>query len=74
MVGKGRNRNRQVVERLTEVYKITEWRDGAVYKTRSTGEYRWVPLDAPYFISPDIILSSPGTSYEGRTVRVRKEE
>ena len=59
---------------LTQVYKITEYRDGAVYRTKSVG-YAWVTLDTtPTQVGLDdrIIFSPPSTqmSVEFHTLRM----
>ena len=36
------------LEKLVEVRRITEWRDGCVYKTVHV-EFRWVPMDCEYY-------------------------
>lgn len=33
------------IEKLVQVYRITEWRDGCVWKTEDI-ETRWVDIDA----------------------------
>jgi hypothetical protein len=63
------------IESLYEVWEITEWRNGAVYKTRNTGETRWLTekeLKENHPIETDIIFSVMPMSFTGQTVRTRK--
>jgi len=48
---------RKRIEVLREVFVVTEWRDGAVYRTKSLGN-RWVgidevPTDGERYASPN---------------------
>lgn len=36
------------LEKLVEVFKVIEYKDGFIYKTKSLGE-RWVPYDEPLY-------------------------
>jgi hypothetical protein len=40
------------LEVLVEVYTVTEYRDGDVYRTKTLGK-RWVPLGTPLGRNPD---------------------
>jgi len=63
-------RRRDMLERLVEVHRITEMRDGCVYRTQAFG-FRWVGLDEH---SPEgWIWAPPSTSFDGPTIRWRKE-
>jgi len=55
-------------EVLRQVYEVTEWKDGAVYKTVSRG-YKWVGMDEK---APEGFLwVSMPTGYSGKTIRKR---
>lgn len=63
------------VEQLMEVWEITAWKDGAVYRTRNTGETRWLTKDEQKANRPaetNIIFAHMPTSYTGQTIRTRK--
>jgi hypothetical protein len=63
------------IEQLKEVWEITAWKDGAVYKTRNTGETRWMTSDevkANHPAETNVIFVNMSTSYTGQTTRVRK--
>jgi hypothetical protein len=47
-------------ERLVEVFRITERRDGAVYKTERVG-FEWVPLDEASTPPEDLIYTPLST-------------
>lgn len=47
-------------EHYREVFKITEYRDGAVYQTESQG-YRWVSTNELKNPPEDTIFASPST-------------
>mgnify|MGYP007046720456 CR=1 FL=1 len=40
----GRNEGIVTIESLVEIWEITEMRNGAVFRTRNTGETRWVEI------------------------------
>lgn len=46
------------MKKLVEVYRVTEWRDGAVYKTEFVEE-RWVPMEQEGSDSPSEIFAAP---------------
>lgn len=55
------------MEQLFEIWEITEMKDGCVYKTRNTGETRWVPFgEKPSEGTLYVVMSS---SYTGPTIR-----
>lgn len=59
------------VEVLRTVWRITERRDGAVYRTEKIGT-EWVPMDSVagrMGTVGDLIYSSMSTSYKGPTIR-----
>lgn len=56
---------------LREVWRITERRDGAVYKTEFV-ERRWVELGSQRGRpddDPDLMFTAVSTSYEGQTTK-----
>lgn len=57
-------------EVLREVFRITEWKDGAVYKTVSEGN-QWVPFGTPYQVDGRI-YAHPSSSYRGPAIRRKK--
>jgi hypothetical protein len=63
-------------EVLREVWRITERRDGAVYRTEYV-EDRWIPLEGNTHGNvpgePDLIYAVKSTSYKGPTIRTRKD-
>lgn len=62
------------IEVLREVWRITERRGGATYKTEYM-EDRWVSLDDSKGRpdgDPDLTFVVKSTSYEGKTIRTRK--
>jgi len=66
-----------VNESLREVWLVTEYRDGAVFRTEWLRE-EWVPFGHPYQVG-DLIYASPSTTRvrallaEGKnTVRMRR--
>lgn len=64
-------------EVLREVWRITERRGGAVYKTEYL-EDRWIPLGSDRTgrpdNDPDLIWATKSTSYSGPTIRSVKGE
>jgi len=54
------------VEVLRALYRITEWKDGCVYKTKFIRNV-WINPDER--VPAGHILASPSTSYEGPTIR-----
>jgi hypothetical protein len=59
------------LEVLREVYRITERRNGAVYRTQRVG-FEWVPMDSPagrLATVGDTQYCSPPTDYPGQTIR-----
>jgi hypothetical protein len=50
------------LEKLVEVFEITEWREGAVFKTRSLG-LRWVDFDEKYRSPEGFIYASVSTEW-----------
>jgi hypothetical protein len=55
-----------------EVFKITERRDGAVYRTESQG-FQWVDGDiARRYQDGDLIYAAPPLEYDGVTIRRKK--
>jgi hypothetical protein len=62
-------------EVLREVWRITERRGGAVFKTEYV-EDRWVPIEERSFGNvpgePDLIYATKSTSFEGQTIRRKK--
>lgn len=63
------------VEMLYEVWKVTEWRNGAVYKTKNTGETRWLTQEeywGNHTIETDIIFAPMPSDHTEPTVRTRK--
>lgn len=45
---------------LRQVFMVTEWRDGCVYKTKPVG-YAFVTLDHSYKLTGNLIIGSPST-------------
>lgn len=56
------------LEKLVEVWIVTERKNGAIYRTKNTGEMRWVPANTPDS-DGDTLYVSPSTSYTGTTIR-----
>jgi hypothetical protein len=64
-------------EKLVEVRRITEWKDGCIYKTEPIGE-RWIPIDTPMYSIVNneqyVSLSSKRQQeLNGKTVRKVRE-
>lgn len=60
-----------MIEVLREVWRITERRGGAVYRTEYV-EDRWVPLEgmpARPDDDPDLVWSVKSTTFDGQTIR-----
>lgn len=53
-------------EKYVEIYRIVEWRDGAIFKTERIG-YEWVTsgVDPP----SGYIFAAPSSDYTGPTIR-----
>jgi len=64
-----------MIEVLREVWRITEYRDGAVYKAVYV-EDRWVPLTSGPLgrpdNDPDLFFAVKSTHYEGPMIRTRR--
>ena len=57
------------MEKLVELFEVTEWRGGAVYRTEYVRD-EWVDVDAR---APEgFVYANKSTSYEGRTLRMRR--
>jgi hypothetical protein len=54
-------------EELVAVYRVTERRDGAIYRTQFLGN-RWVPSPAKP-TEPDLIYTAPSSDTPGRWIR-----
>lgn len=54
------------VEVLYELHRVTEWRNGAIYKTEYVEDV-WVPHDA---VAPEgTLYVAKSSSYQGQTIR-----
>lgn len=53
---------------LREVYRVTEYRDGAVFRTESIARV-WIWIDVPESPPEGLFYGSVPTSYTGSTVR-----
>jgi len=61
-------------ELYREKFKITEWRDGAIFRTASEG-LEWFDEDVVKGNVPketDVLYAPPSTSFEGMTIRHKK--
>jgi hypothetical protein len=44
-----RNRAMRKLEKLVEVWQVTEWRGDSIYRTKFV-ELKWVPIDESYYV------------------------
>lgn len=63
------------VEQLYQVWEITEWKDGAVFKTKLTSRTIWLTAKeaGSHICADDNLIYGPmPTTYMGQTIRTRK--
>lgn len=67
----------KVIEQLMEIRRVTEWRDGAVYRTEYV-EDRWITLykkvdgqwlDVPLKLACNELASTKSVDFDGATIR-----
>jgi len=60
----------RIVEMLYEVWEVTQWKDGCVYRTRNTGKTEWRERSQPR-TEGNLQYVSMSSDFEGTTIRSR---